>query len=215
MLRGVAVPAGKDSLAAFKQAFETAGGKVIDEIPMGGPGQVPDFTPFFQRVKDKKPDVFFVFVPAGDHAVGVVKTYSALGMRQAGIRLIGPGDITQDIKLREMGDEALGLITMHHYNADLDNPANKRLVAAWKKEYGARLDAGLRRRPGYDGMAAIAHVARTLNCKIDPDKAMFEIWRSREAFDANGMSAHQREFRDKLAGMTGALYDERLYEILN
>ena len=44
---------------------------------------------------------------------------------------------------------------------------------------------------------------------------VFEMWRSREVFDANGMSAHQREFRDKLAGMTGALYDERLYEILN
>jgi quinol monooxygenase YgiN len=44
---------------------------------------------------------------------------------------------------------------------------------------------------------------------------VFEVWRSREAFDANGMSAHQREFRDKLAGMAGALYDERLYEILN
>ncbi len=44
---------------------------------------------------------------------------------------------------------------------------------------------------------------------------VFEIWRSREAFDANGMSAHQREFRDKLAAMAGALYDERLYEILN
>ena len=44
---------------------------------------------------------------------------------------------------------------------------------------------------------------------------VFEMWRSREAFDANGTSAHQREFRDKLAGMTGALYDERLYEILN
>jgi quinol monooxygenase YgiN len=44
---------------------------------------------------------------------------------------------------------------------------------------------------------------------------VFELWRSREAFDANAMSAHQREFRDKLAGMAGALYDERLYEILN
>jgi len=44
---------------------------------------------------------------------------------------------------------------------------------------------------------------------------VFEMWRSREVFDANGMSAHQREFRDKLAGMAGALYDERLYEILN
>lgn len=39
-----------------------------------------------------------------------------------------------------------------------------------------------------------------------------ETWRSRQAYEANGMSAHQREFRDKLAQMTGALYDERLYE---
>src|SRR5580765_7376314 len=90
-------PPGKDSLAAFKRSFEANGGKVVDEIPMGGPAQVPDFTPFFQRAKDKKPDVFFVFVPAGDHALAVTKTYGALGMRAAGIKLIGPGDITQDI----------------------------------------------------------------------------------------------------------------------
>ena len=44
---------------------------------------------------------------------------------------------------------------------------------------------------------------------------VFEVWRSREAFDANAMSAHQREFRDKLAGMAGALFDQRLYEILD
>ncbi len=44
---------------------------------------------------------------------------------------------------------------------------------------------------------------------------VFEVWRTREAFDSNSMSAHQREFRDKLAGMAGALYDERLYDILN
>lgn len=43
----------------------------------------------------------------------------------------------------------------------------------------------------------------------------FEAWRSRQAFDAQGMSAHMREFRDKLSGMQGALYDERLYELLD
>src|SRR3989442_6108332 len=59
-------PPGKDSLNAFKRAFEASGGKVVDEIPMGGAGAVPDFTPFFQRAKDKKPDVFFVFIPPGD-----------------------------------------------------------------------------------------------------------------------------------------------------
>ena len=42
-----------------------------------------------------------------------------------------------------------------------------------------------------------------------------ETWRSRQAYDANSMSVHQREFRDKLAPMAGALYDERLYERLD
>jgi branched-chain amino acid transport system substrate-binding protein len=165
-------PPGKDSLAAFKKSFEANGGKVIDEIPMGGAGAVPDFTPFFQRAKDKKPDVFFVFVPAGDHAAAVVKTYAALGMKEAGIKLIGPGDITQDTKLQAMGPAAVGLITMHHYNADLDNPENKRFVAAWKKEYGPNSTPDFMAVAGYDGMAAIVHVVQVLKGKIDADKAL-------------------------------------------
>ncbi|MCX7962655.1 MAG: ABC transporter substrate-binding protein [Burkholderiales bacterium] len=162
-------PPGKDSLLAFKTAFEKAGGKVLDEIPMGGPGQVPDFTPFLQRAKDRKPDVFFVFVPSGDHAVALVKTYNALGMRQAGIRLVGPGDITPDHKLQQMGDDAIGLITMHHYNADLDNPVNKRFVEAWRKEWGPTSTPDFMAVQGYDGMAAIAHAARANKCKLDAD----------------------------------------------
>jgi len=165
-------PPGKDSLNAFKRAFEANGGKVIDEIPMGGAGAVPDFTPFFQRAKDKKPDVFFVFVPAGDHATAVTKTYGALGMREAGIRLIGPGDITQDTKLQAMGDSAVGLVTMHHYNADLDNPENKRFVAEWKKAYGADSTPDFMAVGGYDGMALIVHVIQQLKGKIDGEKAM-------------------------------------------
>jgi branched-chain amino acid transport system substrate-binding protein len=173
-------PPGKDSLAAFKRAFEANGGKVVDEIPMGGPAQVPDFTPFFQRAKDKKPDVFFVFVPAGDHALAVTRTYGALGMKAAGIKLIGPGDITQDIKLQAMGDAAIGLITVHHYNADLDNAANKALVASWKKDYGADATPDFVAVGAYDGMAAIAHMVKATKGKIgDTDAALasFKDWK--------------------------------------
>jgi branched-chain amino acid transport system substrate-binding protein len=160
-------PPGKDSLNAFQHGFEANGGKVIDAIPMGGAGAVPDFTPFFQRAKDKKPDVFFVFVPAGDHATAVVKTYGALGMRAAGIKLIGPGDITQDIKLQAMGQAAVGLITMHHYHADLDNPENKRFVAAWKAAYGADTTPDFVAVGAYDGMAAIVHAVQATKGKMD------------------------------------------------
>lgn len=168
-------PPGKDSLAAFKNGFEKFGGKVIDEIPMGGAGAVPDMTPFFQRAKDKKPDVFYVFVPAGDHASAVVKTYGALGMKEAGIKLIGPGDITQDTKLQSMGAPAVGLLTMHHYHAFLDNPQNKRFVDAWKKEYGANSTPDFMAVGGYDGMAAIVHAIKATKGKMDTDAALASL----------------------------------------
>jgi branched-chain amino acid transport system substrate-binding protein len=165
-------PPGKDSLNAFKRGFEANGGKVIDEIPMGSAGAVPDFTPFFQRAKDKKPEVFFVFVPAGDHAAAIVKTYGALGMKDAGIKLIGPGDITQDTKLQAMGDAAVGLITMHHYHAYLDNAENKRFVESWKKDYGADAIPDFMAVGGYDGMAAIVHAVSATKGKVDADAAL-------------------------------------------
>jgi quinol monooxygenase YgiN len=41
-----------------------------------------------------------------------------------------------------------------------------------------------------------------------------EEWQDRLAFDAHAMAPHTRQFRDRLAPMSGALYDERLYTIL-
>ena len=165
-------PPGKDSVAAFKTGFEAAGGKVVDEVPMGGPAEVPDFTPFFQRVKDLKPDCFYVFVPAGNHAAAVVKTFANLGMRSAGIRLIGPGDITQDTELQGMGDDAVGLVTMHHYSADYRNPENVAFVKAWKAAYGADSTPDFMAVAGWDGMAAIHHVVETLDGEITAEGAM-------------------------------------------
>src|SRR4029078_3312215 len=167
-------PPGKDSLAAFKRSFEADGANVVDEIPMGGANTVPDFTPFFQRAKDKKPDVFFVFVPAGDHALGVVKTYGALGIKAGGLKLSGPADITQDIKLQAMGDAAVGLITMHHYNADLDNAANKALVASWKKDYGNHATPYFVAVSSYDGMAVLAHMIKATKGKIGDTTAALD-----------------------------------------
>jgi branched-chain amino acid transport system substrate-binding protein len=210
-------PPGKDSLQAFKAGFEAEGGKVIDEIPMGGPAQVPDFTPFFQRAKDKKPDVFFVFVPAGGHAVAVVKTYAALGMRDAGIKLIGPGDITQDIKLQSMGDAAVGMITMHHYNADLDNPANKRLVAAWKKEYGEDATPDFMGVQGFDGMAAIAHVVQALHGRIDAEGALkalkgwkYDSPRGPIMIDPQTRDIIMNEYLSELVKKDGRLYQKNI-----
>lgn len=166
-------PPGKDSTEAFKTGFEKAGGKIVDAIPMGNPAQVPDMTPFFQRGKDAKPDCFYVFIPSGNHASAVVKTYGELGMRKAGVKLIGPKDVVPDTKLQDMGDAAIGTIVMSNYAADFDNAQNKAFVKAWHEAYGANSYPDFMSAAAWDTMAAVFHVVKTLNGKLDdPDKVM-------------------------------------------
>ena len=43
---------------------------------------------------------------------------------------------------------------------------------------------------------------------------LVEAWRDRSAFDANITAAHAKDFRQKLTPLSGALYDERLYQAL-
>ncbi len=193
-------PPGKDSLQAFKTGFEAAGGKVIDEIPMGSPAQVPDFTPFLQRVKDEKPQCFYVFVPAGVHAAALFKTADEVGLKGAGVKMIGPLDIIQDTKLQQIGDAAVGVIAMGHYAADYDNPANKDFVKAWHDAYGADSTPDFMAVAGWDGMAAVVHVVKTLDGKIDADKAMaalkgwtFDSPRGRIAIDPDTRDIIQDE----------------------
>jgi branched-chain amino acid transport system substrate-binding protein len=67
------------------------------------------------------------------------------------------------------------MVTMGHYQADLDNPANKRFVAAWKAKYGADTVPDFLAVQGYDGMAAIVEAVVKQNGDIDPDRTM-KIW---------------------------------------
>jgi branched-chain amino acid transport system substrate-binding protein len=156
-------PPGKDSTDAFRTGFEKAGGKIVDSIPMGNPAQVPDFAQFFQRVKDEKPDCFYVFIPSGNHAAGVVKAYGDLGMRQAGIKLIGPMDVVPDTKLQDMGDAAIGTIVMGFYAADLDNAANQEFVKAFHAAYGPNRYPDFMTAAAWDSMHAIFDTIKKLN----------------------------------------------------
>jgi branched-chain amino acid transport system substrate-binding protein len=96
-------------------------------------------------------------------------------MADAGVRLIGPGDITQDTQLQLLGDAAVGVVTMGQYQADFDSPANQKFVAAWNEAYGEDSTPDFMAAQGYDGMAAIVDAVVAQNGEIDPDKTM-EIW---------------------------------------
>jgi branched-chain amino acid transport system substrate-binding protein len=167
-------PPGKDSTEAFKTGFEKTGGKVVDAIPMGNPAQVPDMTPFFQRVKDQKPDCFYVFIPSGSHASAVVKTYGEVGLKEAGIKLIGPKDVVPDSKLQSMGDPAIGTIVMSSYSNDLDHAVNKEFVKAWHDTYGADNYPDFMSAAAWDAMNAVFQTIKKFNGKIDDAEKFVE-----------------------------------------
>jgi branched-chain amino acid transport system substrate-binding protein len=159
---------GKDSTNAFKEAFEAGGGKIIADVPMPFPN-MPDFTPFMQKIKDVKPDAVYIFVPAAKWASGVMKTYNDLGMRDAGIKLIGPGDITTDAELPNMGDVPLGVVTVHHYSAAATRPENVQFVKTYQEMFGKDAIPDFLVEQGYTGMAAIYHAIEKTNGKITAD----------------------------------------------
>jgi branched-chain amino acid transport system substrate-binding protein len=161
---------GHDAETAFASAFEKGGGKVVAKVRV--PLQNPDWAAYMQRVKDAKPDALMVFVPAGKTATAVMKNFSDLGLDKAGVKLIGPGDITTDEELPNMGDVALGVTTMFHYSAAADRPANKRFVEAWKREYGQGETPNFLSVGSWDGTALIFEMIKRQKGKLDPDKSM-------------------------------------------
>jgi branched-chain amino acid transport system substrate-binding protein len=161
---------GHDSEAAFEKAFTEGGGQIVGKVRI--PLANPDFVPFMQRARDAKPEVLFAFVPAGPQATQIMKAYGELGLAKAGVRFIGPGDLTPDDELPNMGDVPLGIYTVHHYSAAATRDANKSFIAAWKKEYGAKSTPSFMSVGAWDGMDAIYHVIREQKGKIDPDQSM-------------------------------------------
>jgi branched-chain amino acid transport system substrate-binding protein len=185
---------GHDSEEAFGKAFTAGGGKIVGAVR--APLQNPDWAAYMQRVKDAKPDALMVFIPAGKTATAVMKNFSELGLKEAGIKLIGPGDITTDEELPNMGDVALGVITVHHYSAAADRPANKEFVAAWKKEYGQNETPNFVAVGAYDGAAIIVDAIKQQKGKLDPEKTMeiFKHWKN--ANSPRGPIAIDPETRD-------------------
>src|SRR3984957_17678060 len=105
---------GNDALNFFKEHFVAGGGEIVEEVKT--PLANPDFAPFLQRMKDAKPDAMFVVVPAGQGG-NFMKQYAERGLDKAGIKVIGPGDVTDDDLLKDMGDAVVGTVTAHIYSA--------------------------------------------------------------------------------------------------
>jgi len=158
---------GVDSEGAFVKAFKAAGGEIADSVRT--PLQNPDFAPFLQRIKDTKPDAVFVFLPPGSQTIAFIKGYDERGLKQAGVKLIATGDLTDDGVLQAMGDPTIGLITSFHYSAAHDSPENAAFLKAYVETNGTKLRPNFMACAGYDGMAAIAEALKKTGGSADAE----------------------------------------------
>src|SRR5499425_3202364 len=156
---------GVDAEASFKDQFTKNGGQILESIRF--PLANPDFAPFLQRAGDSKPDAIFVFVPSGQGAT-FVKQFIERGLDKAGVKIIGPGDVTDDDLLNGMGDQELGTVTAHFYSADHPSQANKAFVDAFKKANGG-MRPNFMAVSGYDGMHLIYEALKKTGGKTDGD----------------------------------------------
>jgi branched-chain amino acid transport system substrate-binding protein len=210
---------GIDAEQAFTKGFTDNGGQMLGAVRV--PVANPDYTPFLQRAKDARPDAVFSFVPAGKSATALMKTFGDLGLGQAGIRLIGTGDITTDEELQNMGDVALGVTTMFHYSAAATRPANVAFVKAYKAEFGPTQEPSFEVVGGYDGMAAIFHVVEAQAGKIDPDKtmALLKGWKDDDSprgpiyIDPETRDIVQHEYLRRVEKVNGQLENVELEDL--
>jgi branched-chain amino acid transport system substrate-binding protein len=125
--------AGAEVIRGFKAAFEAGGGKIAGEAKPAF-GKTSDYQPFLTGIQASGAKATFCFF-AGAEAVSFVKQYAQFGL-PAQIPLYGSGFLTEgSAVLAAQGDAALGIQTTLHYSPELDTPANKDFVAAWKAKF--------------------------------------------------------------------------------
>ena len=95
-----------------------------------------------------------------------------------------------------MGDIALGMMTVFHWSAAADRPANKAFLAAWKKEYPDTPIPTFQTVGTWDGMDAIFKAIIAQNGKLDPGKTIDLLRHYKNADSPRGPISIDPETRD-------------------
>lgn len=175
---------------AFRQGVEAGGGKVIGEVRI--PVNNPDFTPFVQRIKEARPQVVQLFLPAGALAEGFLKSYHDIGLQKDGINLV-TGPVSETQPMETLGSYVEGVYSGGNWIEDNDSAANQEFLKAFHAVAGADSHPGFVAMDIWDALNITRQVVEDQKGKVDPEKTMsllrghqFVSPRGPIAFDQNG-----------------------------
>lgn len=151
-------PAGKDALAGFKRFFKgEIAGEVYTRLDQ------TDYAAEMAQIRAANPDVVFQFHPGG-LGIAFLRQYQQAGLIGR-VPMVLASPSLDSVILNAVGEAALGLHVTSHWNADLDNAANKAFVEAFQKAYG-RIPTNYAAQ-GYDTALAIGAALKATGGKVD------------------------------------------------
>jgi branched-chain amino acid transport system substrate-binding protein len=154
--------AGKDALAGFKRYFKgEIAGEVYTRLDQ------TDFAAEMAQARAAAPDVVFQFHPGG-LGIAFLRQYQQAGLLGT-IPMLVAAPSADSVILKAVGDAAVGINVSSHWNADFDNPSNKRFVAEWTKKYNRA--PTFYASQGYDTALAIAAALKATQGKADDTEA--------------------------------------------
>jgi branched-chain amino acid transport system substrate-binding protein len=122
---------GHEMLGGFQKVFEDAGGTLAQKL--FSPLNAPDYGTYIAQLRTDIDGVFLGF--AGSNGFRFFKQFNEYGMKGK-INVVGGMTAFDEVGLRNMGDYALGTLSSCWYTAQLDNPINRRFVAAYRADNG-------------------------------------------------------------------------------
>ena len=155
---------GHEMCAGFQRVFEDAGGKIVQK--MFSPLTVPDYATYIAQLKTNIDGLFIGF--AGSNGFRYLRQFNEYGLRGK-VNVVGGMTALDEAVLRNMGDEAVGILTACWYSAELDNPVNRKFVPAFRAE--AKYDPGFYAAATYTDAAVLEAALNAVQGKIEDKKA--------------------------------------------
>jgi branched-chain amino acid transport system substrate-binding protein len=119
---------GQETVGAFQRVFEEAGGKVIQRIYT--PRETLDFSPYVTNLKRDADGLFAVITDTP--FMRVMKALQARGLLEKW-KILNVLTATDESFLQEMGDPAIGVLTVNSYSPVIDTPENKKFIEKARK----------------------------------------------------------------------------------
>lgn len=170
---------GHEMCAGFQRVFEENGGRIIQKF--FPPLTVPDYGTYLAQLKQNVDAIFLGF--AGSNGFRFLRQFNEYGLRGK-IQVVGGMTALDEAVLRNMGDEALGIMTAAFYSAELSNPINKEFAAKFRKEF--KYDPGFYAACTYTNGAVLQAALEGVNGKIEDKAAFMKSLRAVKTFTARG-----------------------------